>query len=289
MTKLALFCKSFHEDVHRIRRLAQSVELFNRDRIPLYVSVPASELEMFKESLGEFSCHLFTDEEILARSFEANGPPPANYPRLIMQQIVKLEFWRLGLCENYFWVDSDSYFIRPFQTADFFSAAGHPSLVMYEGGELFAFAREHGKEKIITDYGRTAAEFKDLFDRQGPDYLFGPSPLLWSCEVLQGLHEEFLCRQGRSIYEFFRAHPCEINLYAEYLLSSNKVPFEPRAPFFKVFHYPEQFYESQYLGEWDHSLAGDYMGVIIQSNWAKPDFKKMQKKTLADRVKGLFR
>jgi hypothetical protein len=287
MNKLALFCKSFHEDVHRIRRLAQSIEMYNHDRIPFYVSVPAGELEMFKASIGEFSCHLLTDEEILARSIEANGPPPEHYPRLVMQQIVKMEFWRLGLCENYFWVDSDSYFIRPFQTSDFFSDEGHPYTVMYEEGELFDFARKHNKEKVISDYARTAAEFKEMFDRQGPDYLFGPSPLLWSTEVMQGLHQDFLSRQGVSVYEFFRNHPCEINLYAEYLLSSLKVPFVPRAPFFKVFHYPEQFFESQYLGEWDRSLAENYMGIVIQSNWAKPDLKK-KKKTLIDRVKVLL-
>jgi len=62
----------------------------------------------------------------------------------------------------------------------------------------------------------------------------------------------------------------------------------PHKPSFKVYHYPEQFYESQYWGEWDISLAKDYMGVVIQSNWAKPDLKKMAKKTFSAGIRNMF-
>ncbi len=35
-------------------------------------------------------------------------------PGYINQEIVKLAFWELGLTENYFCVDSDAVFVRPF-------------------------------------------------------------------------------------------------------------------------------------------------------------------------------
>ncbi len=286
--KIALFCKSFHEDVHRIRRLLESIQLYNDDNIPVYISVPARELELFLESTSNFPCHLLTDEDILEKGVTINGLPPKNYSRLILQQIVKLEFWRMGYCQNYFWIDSDSYFIRSFRENDFFDDAGHIYNVQYEDGELFDFARNNGREKIISDYREVACEFKDMFNRKGSYYLFGPSPLLWSCEVLRGLNEDFLSNQG-NIYDFFSKHSCEINLYAEYLLTSKKVSFTPCEPFFKVFHYPEQFYESQYFGEWDYSLAKDYMGIVIQSNWAKPNLKEMNKKTFWNRIRNFFR
>lgn len=285
--KVVLFCKSFSEDVHRIRRLLESIQLFNEDDIPTYVSVPTKELELFKENISDLPCHLLTDEEILEKGIEINGPPPKNYSRLILQQIVKMEFWRMGYCQNFFWIDSDSYFIRPFRESDFFNDDGRIYNVQYEDSDLFCFAKKNGYKKIISDYKKVAQEFKDIFNRDGPYYIFGPSPLMWSCEVIKGLNEDFLSKQG-NIYDFFKKYSCEINLYAEYLISSNKVPFVLRKPFFKVFHYPEQFYESQYLGEWDFSLAKNYMGIVIQSNWAKPDFKEMNKKTFSTKIKNLI-
>ena len=37
---------------------------------------------------------------------------------------------------------------------------------------------------------------------------------------------------------------------------------------FKCFLYAEDFYLSQMQGENEHSLARDYFGICVQSNWA---------------------
>ncbi len=289
MKKLVLFCKSFHADVHRVRRLLESIEMFNKDTLDVYISVPSDDTYLFKKTLGALRHNLLTDEAIIAQSEKVYGRMPQNFPKHLIQQLMKLEFWRLDLARNYLWIDSDSYFIRPFEEKEFFYDEETPFTVANDGAELIQFARRLGNEKIVKDFKKTVKQFKLLFGRVGDDLDFGTPPLIWSGKVLKSLAEDYLLPAGQTIFSILQEYPCEIQLYGEYFLHSKVLPFRQKAPWFKFFHYPEQFYESQYLGEWDHSLARDYMGVVIQSNWAKPDFKKMKNKTLAARMKGLFR
>ncbi|MDH5298272.1 MAG: DUF6492 family protein [Desulfobulbaceae bacterium] len=269
MEKLVLFCKSYSLDMLRARRLAESIAVYNVDDVSFYLSVPERDLEAFRRCFQDLPCRFVTDEMILAESCAAYGELPPSFPAHLVQQLVKLEFWRLGLGENYIWLDSDSYFIRPFRTDGFFAEGGTPYTVMHEGGDLFTFAKRHGREKIIDDFQKVSARGKTLFGRTGADYDFGPSPPIWSAKVLQGLAGEIRSMGQASIYALLADFPSEIQLYGEYLLASEKIPIVPRGPLFKVFHYVEQFMEAQERGEWDYSWAKEYFGVVMQSNWAR--------------------
>ena len=66
MNKVALFCKSYRDDVLRAKRLARSVERFNMEGLPLYVSVPSSDLALFQEHCAGLPLTLISDEEIVA-------------------------------------------------------------------------------------------------------------------------------------------------------------------------------------------------------------------------------
>ncbi len=274
MTRLALFCKSYRADMLRARRLAESIALYSLDDIPFYLSVPAADREAFVAHFKPFRCHILTDEEILAQTRAVYGPIPSSFPPHLIQQLIKLEFWRMGLAEHYLWVDSDSYFIRAFGEQNFFWG-NVPLTVMHEGDGLFEFMEQMGNPRVRTQFQCMVRKIKKLFNRTGPDYDFGPSSVLWSCQVLEALAEEFILPRKTTIYEILRRYPSELTLYGEYLLYSGKIPLYPVGPFFKMFHYPEQFYAAQEQGEWDHSLAERYLGVIIQSNWARlPPTKK---------------
>ena len=74
MKKLVLFCKSYSKDLLRAKRMAQSVQRFNRDAIPLYISVPSVELDLFKDNFKDIPCHFLTDEQILDNCIQAHGP-----------------------------------------------------------------------------------------------------------------------------------------------------------------------------------------------------------------------
>ncbi len=271
MDKLVLFCKSYGPDMLRARRMAESVALYNADRLPLYISVPASDLPAFRECFGAIPCRFVTDEEVVAAGAQVNGPLPPSFPGHLLQQLVKLEFWRLGACENYLWLDSDGYFIREFRASDFFATDGTLLTVMNDGREFRDYARKHHRPRLIEDFERLSRKNQAMFGRNGVCHDFGPCPVLWSCRVLAGLANDWLQPRYRTIVDGLLQSQSEIVLYGEYLLSSRAIPLHPIEPLFKVFHYPEQFFEAQAMGEWDHTYAVQgYFGVILQSNWARP-------------------
>lgn len=66
-----------------------------------------------------------------------------------------------------------------------------------------------------------------------------------------------------------------MQLYGEYLLFSKTIPIVPIDPLFKVYHYAEEFFEAQMEGKSELALSKKYLGVVIQSNWAKlPEQKR---------------
>jgi len=78
--KIVLFCKSYGKDMLRARRMAESVHRFNTDNVPLYMSVPASDLKQFKQWFGNIPCHFITDYEILDKSRQIYGQLPGRFP-----------------------------------------------------------------------------------------------------------------------------------------------------------------------------------------------------------------
>lgn len=275
VTKLALFCKSYSRDMHRARRLAESIDRYNVDGIPFYMSVPGAELNSFSQCFGDSRCRFLTDEEILAKSFEAFGALPLLFPSHLLQQLVKLEFWRKGLCENYVWLDSDSYFLKEFRASDFMFDGETPYTVQHKAEELLRFAQAINNQKIQTDLMEMTAKMQKAFGREGEWYDFGGPPLIWSASLLRSLYEDYLIPNKTSIYDLLVRYPCEMQLYGEYLLVSKKVPLKPISPLFKIYHYDAQFFADQERGISEYELAKEYLGVIIQSNWAKlPSRKK---------------
>ena len=278
MKKLVLFCKSYSKDMLRAKRMAQSVQMFNYDAIPLYISVPSCELDLFKDNFKDIPCNFLTDEEILDNCINVHGPFPRLFPNYLMQQLVKLEFWRLRKMEHYLWIDSDAYFLRPFHAKDFFYDENTPFLVMHKAKDLREFSRKHNP-RIAERLDNRIEKIQQLFGRKGESFDFGEPPLLWTCSVLEALCTDYLQPKGMTIYELLYSYPCEMQLYGEFLLASKIQKIVPREPFFKFFHYPEQFFKAQREGEADFTLAKKYMGIVMQSNWT--DIKEKKRNDLA--------
>ena len=130
---LALFCKSYRTDLKRTLRLAKSVEQFNADQIPFYVSVPASDVDLFTEYLAGTTARIISDDLIIQSNPKHDLQTIKALHGGTSQQIVKSEFWRLGYSDVYLCVDSDSMFIRSFRASDFFADAQTPYTVIDEG------------------------------------------------------------------------------------------------------------------------------------------------------------
>ncbi len=287
MEKFVFFCKSYDKDMLRARRMAESINRFNLDGIPLYLSVPARDLAAFKECLADFPVHFFTDEQILGISQQANGAIPQLFPAHLTQQLLKLEFWRTGVCQNYAWIDSDSYFIRPFKTADFFWDDHTPYLIQDEYDSEKELQRmqhvpKKTRAKRVRDICALISKFRALFGNTGPFVAFGGStPIIWSCRVLEAFNTEYLKPKNKTVYEILYDYPCETQLYGEYLHYSHAIDLKPHPHMFKSFYHADDFYISQEMGENEYSLSQAYSGICIQSNWAR----LVEKKKTSDRLK----
>ena len=66
MTPFALYCKSYSTDLRRVVRLARSVQQFNKEHLPFYISVQRSEMALFNEHLQGLEVNLLADEDIPA-------------------------------------------------------------------------------------------------------------------------------------------------------------------------------------------------------------------------------
>ena len=295
MKKFVFFCKSYDKDMLRARRMAESVHRFNTDKIPLYMSVPEKDLPRFQECLQAFPVEFFTDEHILQISQHANGSLPGLFPPHLLQQLIKLEFWRTGVCRNYAWLDSDSYFIRPFETADFFYKGEIPYLIQDEYDADKELARmQHVprkvREKRVREICALITRFRNLFGNTGPFTAFGGStPIIWSVRILEAFNREYLASRGKNIYEILYEYPCETQLYGEYMHHAHTGVLKPHAHMFKSFYHADDFYISQELGENEYSLSKTYAGICIQSNWARLPEKKNTRDRLMKHTREFLR
>ncbi len=267
MRDLVFFCKTYRQDVLRARQLVRSVERFNTEGIPLYVSVPSSDLGLFREHCANLACELIADEEVIAANPALDNRAFVQLPGGLAQQVVKSEFWRSECAENYLCLDSDCYFLRPFGKHDFLSADGTPYTVMHQAKELLHFADIAGLEKVGPDRERDCREIMSLFGRHGPLWDFGPIPVVWSAKVWRDLDEKHLKPKGMNFVDAIRQHPGELRWYGEALLAYESIPLLPVEPLFRCYHYEEQYHFWRRTGETDELLARHYLGICKQSNW----------------------
>ncbi len=257
MNKLVLYCKSYRNDVYRVKELLASILLYNHDSIPFYVSVPESDIEIFRQIVGTADYILVTDESI----------DPTNQGWL-GQQIVKSQFWKLGVCENYVCIDSDSIFIKSFYIKDFMFNENTPYTICHEHRELFEFMDRHPMHFDPYDgYVADRLSIMDFFQRAGVVYDFGPSPVIWSSAVWKSLHEQYLQPNNLKFIDLLNTIPSEFTWYGEWLLHDKTIPIYPRGPLFKVYHYQSQHeYDKHYKID-NSKLSRYYLGIILQSNW----------------------
>ena len=269
MKPLVLYCKSYSTDLRRLVRLAQSVERFNIENMPFYVSVPEAELPLFKEHLNGLNVQLLADEEILQASPRINPPSALSLRGGLSQQIIKSEFWRLNLSTSYLCLDSDAFFIRQFGHHDFLATDGYPYTMIDEAHDLLDAAMRHKRDRVIHDFNREADQFQQLFDRAGRRYSFGPFPVVWHRDVWLSLDNNYLKPREMTFVDAIVQAPIESRWYGEALLTWKAIPLNPCQALFKVYHYAWQFDQDRRRGIRNDQLAQSYCGVIYQSAWER--------------------
>ncbi len=284
MKDIALYCKSYHRDVLRAARLVESIRKHNADNLPFYLSCPSSDMGMFKDIIGTDGVTFLADEEIVAANGAIDAKAFSALPGTITQQIVKSEFWRLGICENYFCLDSDSYFIRDVSKGDLLTPTGAPFTVMNESLDLRLFGAIHRHAKIARNIDAECKAIMDIFGRAGRHYDFGPLPVVWSRRVWADLAEKFLEPRGMSFLDAMALFPSEMRWYGEALLKYRSIELWPVETLFRCYHYEEQYRLAKKSGESDEVLRQLYLGVCVQSNWDQKFDYGQNRKSLASNI-----
>jgi hypothetical protein len=289
MKDIVLYCKSYHRDVLRAARLAESVRKHNPSNIPFYISCPSADMPLFKDTIGSGGVIFLTDEEILAANPAIDMTAFNAQPGVFTQQVVKSEFWRLGLCENYLCLDSDSYFIRDCQQSDFLTPSGMPFTVINESLELRMFGAVHHHEKIARNINADCKIIMDIFGRTGRRYDFGPLPVLWSRRVWADLDEKYLKPKGMNFLDAIVLFPSEMRWYGEALLAYHSIELWPVETIFRCYHYEDIYISAKQAGETNETLSQAYLGVCVQSNWDNEFDYGRKKKGLLSRLVRTFK
>jgi hypothetical protein len=262
MDNIVLYCKSFDRDLNRIKVLFESINKYNMDNIPFYVSVPRKDLNLFKNTLGS-DVNLIIDEEIYSGSS----------PGWIQQQIVKSNFWKLNIAENYLCLDSDSYFIKNFNINDFIYQDNIPYTVIHEQKELFTWTvnKSHilGFDPKIS-YTDDREKIMSLFGRTGKYYDLGPPPVIWSAKVWKDLDINYVQPNNLTFEQLLAFSPSEFSWYGESLLAFKSIPIYPIEPLFKFFHFSAQLEEYKKNQITENMISQNYFGIVLQSNWDAP-------------------
>lgn len=269
MKDLVLYCKSYRNDFLRLKRLIASVDQFNVDQIPFYISTPRADHDLLIDILGKGSYLWIADEDIVAANPQADLKKYQSMSGGISQQIVKSEFWRLKISENYLCLDSDCIFIRNFFMGDFLTAEGIPYTVLHQNKEFFQMASNRGHLRVESDLRDEAQRVQGLFSRVGPSFYCAPAPFIWSANVWKSLDHEYLTPRNISIWELISAEYPETLIYGEALLKYKAIPLIAIEPLFRTYHYDWQYYLMRRLGETEQKLKQNYLGVIYQSSWER--------------------
>lgn len=281
MVKLVLYCKSYRGDVLRAQKLARSVRKFNEDNIPFYISVPEEDLKLFQEYVVDTDVTFICDEKIILANPKHDLENIRKLPGNISQQIVKSEFWRLGISENYVCLDSDNEFIRPFHVTDFLTPDGEPYTVITEGKEYLEFCTRYYLPKVSINLQKESRQAQELFKREGKVYSFGIPPLVWSKKVWISLEQNILLPQNQSFADLIVLYPFELRLYGEALLKYRAIPLWPCEDIFKNYLYQAQYFWDVKHGITADMIAKNYLGIVRQSNWEGEQFGKPKKSLLS--------
>jgi hypothetical protein len=288
---LVLYCKSYRRDFLRLKRLLASIDLYNIDQIPFYISTPQDQYQDLISVLGEIKgFHWVSDESIIA----ANPRVPVGIEKTrsggLSQQAIKSEFWRLGIAENYVCFDSDCIFIKEFKKTDFLSPDGNPYTVIYQNKEFFQLSIDRGQEKVESNLRKEGDRVKALFSRVGPNYYCPCPPFIWSAKVWESLDQQYLQPKGLTFWEASSDDHPETLLYLEALLNYRAIPLHPIEQLFRIYYYDWQYYLLRRMGETEAKLKANYLGVIYQSNWdSGMDFGVSSKPLISKLVKRIKR
>jgi FkbM family methyltransferase len=272
MHNIIIYIGTSLRDLYQYTALVNSIRAYNVDNIPVYTCVKDEDIEIFKEKFADYDITFIRDSEVYNTS--VRNP-------WYKQQLIKMNFWRLGVAKFVLQMDSDSFFIRNFRVSDFLVSPDVPYTIMHEHKELKEFFARHnlhnskrddnGDAKIVQGFGESSDKIKQLFgtDNRTADYDFGHTPLIINTNVWSVLEQEYIKPNNLTHESLLEYAGNDQQWYGETALAFGTHPIFPKENLFKVFHYPEnlsEFFKIDSLS----NLRYNYYGICLQSNWCPP-------------------
>lgn len=259
--EIILFCKSYRGDVERAKVLFDSIQKYNTNGLPFYLSIPKGDLSLFESALGTSGYQVVFDEDLTSLVSTQSH---------FNQQLFKMEFYKTQLARYFFLIDSDMYFIRDFYSTDFVTEDGIPYMTMHECKDLLEYSPIIFNDGRLTDwFYEERKAIMNLFGRKGKPYDYSGSANLYVSSVFEGLYNNYCEPNGLTFLDLLKFKASENTWYGEYALASG-IKFYPCAPMFKTFHYKWQYDMYKQLGLTEESIAKNYLGITMQSNWGSP-------------------
>ena len=259
-----MLLKSYAGDLEYARRLVRSFARFNTDGVTLFVVVPAKDLALFLP-LGSTQVTVLSEHDLEQHlvDHEVHGMRSG----YINQEIVKLSFWELGLAANYFCVDSDAEFIRPFDRSDFMADQTTPYTVLVEDNELKVEPRYYQQY-----WERRENEIRHIQELVGLD-----DPIVRTCHghqilsaaVLRSFKEDFLGPRTWTYADALAEAPYEFSWYNMWLQKQRTIQIHAREPLVKVFHHEGQHLEYVIRGITVEDIARGYLAIVVNSNYSR--------------------
>ena len=259
-----MLCKSYSGDFEYAQRMVKSFHKFKSDSIQLFLVVPETDLELFAPLSGD-SVTLLSEQLLVGHlvDHEVHGMRPG----YINQEIVKLSFWELGLAQNYFCVDSDAEFIRPFGVSDFMFDSVAPYSVLVQDLELAVEPEYYNQYWVSRE-----AELRSIAEIVGVDsrvVLTCHGHTVFSRAVLESFVNDFLAPRDWTYADALEFSPYEFTWYNMWLQKSGVIAIHPREPWIKVFHNQSQHMEYLLRGIGLSDIARGYLGVVVNSNYSR--------------------
>ena len=175
------------------------------------------------------------------------------------QQVVKLRFYKLKVCDFYLVLDSDSYFIRDFYISDFMYDNHTPYIVCHEGKSGTLLNTKFGNTQAMYDKEEFIRKF---FDRRGKHYRFLTSPFMFSSHVCRELDKQY------GADWCIKLCSCEAAWHGEMLLSMG-LPYKPTELFFECMVYQGKLDLWRKLKISTKDISNQYIGIGMQDKLLK--------------------
>jgi hypothetical protein len=261
--KFVFYCKSYENDFSRLETLVQTFEKYNCDNIKLFISIPEGDFPYFKIILSN-NIILISDESF-ASEYLTEDDYLDKTSGYLNQEICKLVFYKSNFSENYFCLDSDSQFIRPFYYNDFMFNDYTPYTVLVQDKDLSIDKDYHNKFWVPR-----LVSIKNIYNCVGLNdnrYRTCHGHQTFNSKVLYSLEIDFMIPKGFSFLDLIKLEPYEFTWYNAWFQKCKIVDEVSTEPIFKTLHTRRDYLFSklQLLKLSDFSYA--YVGIVLNSKW----------------------